>query len=302
MRALFLPAVAALAWAVVARGDTPREANALPAPLAREVAARAEERGIPSAEALAPLREAASRGVPVELVAAKVLEGISKGVPPARISAVARDLTGRLAVADDLLRQARGAGLAPPPDRAAALLDLGGALGAGVRRTELEGLFEAARGSPRGDSESAVGAAVVLGELARRDVPRDDAMALGRALACQRPRPPGEIASLFDAWRAEGGRNPRAFVSEAARRVEAGRKLDDMVDAFGESPDRLVGAGGAKKDGDGGGLAGSDVGKHGAEHGLGPGERAGTARGAVPGLEDAAPGNGKAKGKAKGKK
>ncbi len=123
-------------------------------------------------------------------------------------------------------------------------------------------------------------------------------MTLAKAIARQGPRPPGEVAALFDAWRAEGGKDSRAFVSEAARRVEGGRKLEGMVDAFGESPDRVVGDRGAKKDPEGAGLAGSDVGKHGAEHGLGPGERPDTARGVVPGVDDVR-GKGKAKGKSK---
>jgi hypothetical protein len=300
MRRLILPAVAALAWAAAARAEPRRTpGEAVPAPIVREVSARAVERGIPAVEALAPLREAAARGVPVELVAAKVLEGISKGVPAPRISAVARDLTGRLALADDLLREARGAGLIPPSQREPALLDLAAALGSGVGQTDIEALLAAAHGARGGNADSVVSAAAVVGEPARRDVPRSDAMALGKAIARQGPRSPGEIASLFDAWRAEGGKDPHAFVSEAARRVESGRKLEGMVDVFGESSDRVVNGRGPKDDADGDGLAGSDVGKHGAEHGLGPGQRPDTGRGAVPGLEDTVPGKGKGKGKNK---
>ena len=299
MKTLLLPAVA-LASAVAAWGDSRRgPGDAVPAPLVREVSSRAEEHGIPPAEALAPLREAVGLGVPVELVAEKVLEGLSKGIPPARISAVARDLTGRLAVADEVLRQARGAGLAPAPDRQAALLDLGAALGSGIGRPELDSLLTAARGSRGGSTDSVVSGALIMGELARRDVSRSDAMTLGAAIARQGPRPPGELGALFDAWRAEGGKDPRAFVSEAARRVENGRKLESMVDAFGESPDRVVSDRGAKTDPDGSGVAGNDVGMRGADHDLGPAERADAARGAVPGVDDAVRGRGNARGKTK---
>ncbi len=302
MTKLILPALAALGFALAARGDSRRDAvrasvpAAVPAALVQEVSARAAERGVPAAEALAPIREAAARGVPVELVAAKVLEGISKGVPVARVSTVAMELTGRLAVAGDLLRQAQGAGLAPAADHKAALLDLGVALASGVDRPAMESLVEAARGAPGGSADAVVSAALTVGELARRDVPPAEAMALGRAIARQGPRPAGEIPALFDAWRAEGGKDPNAFVSEATRRIESGRKLEDMVDVFGESPNRVVGAHGAKKDASGEGLAGSDVGKHGADHGVGPAERPDTARGTPPGLEDAVHGQGKAKG------
>jgi hypothetical protein len=297
MRKLILPALAALAWAVVARGDSPQASagSSVPAPLVREVSARAAERGIPVAEVLAPLREAAAHGVPVDLVAAKVLEGISKGVPAARVGAVARDLTSRLAAAGDLLRKAERARLTPAVDHSAALLDLSAALASGVGREELESLIDSARGGPGASTEAVVSAALTVGELARREVPRDDAMSLGKAIARHGPRQPGEISSLFDAWRAEGGKDARAFVTEARRRVENGRELTGMVDPFGESPDRVVVDRGVKDDDAASGLAGSDVGKRGADHGVGPAERPDVARGAVPGLDNAARGKGKAK-------
>jgi hypothetical protein len=297
MRKLILTALVA-AWSVAARGDSRREVARADVPLSlvREVTARASERGVPAADALAPLREAAARGVPVDLVAAKVLEGISKGIPIARVNAVARDLTARLGAAGDLLRHARGVGLTPAADHVAALLDLGSALASGVSRRELDSLVEAARGAQGGSADAVVSAALTVGELARRNVPHEEAMSLGTAIARRGPRPPGEISSLFDAWRAEGGKDPHAFLSEATRRVESGRKLDGMVDPFGESPDRVVIERGANKNVEGNGLAGSDVGKKGAEHGLGPAERSDSARGVVPGVDEAVRGKGKAKG------
>ncbi len=260
----------------------------LPEAVVREVSARAAERGIPASEALAPVAEAAERGVPAELVAAKVLEGISKGVPPARIAAVARGLVDRLASADLLLRDAQRAGLAPPTNRNVALEDLGAAFAAGVARPHVDALVAAALAAHGGGADSVVSAAHAVGELARRDVPPDSAMPLGLAIARRGPRPAGEIPALFDAWRAEGGKDPRAFLDEAARRIESGHKLDGMVDPFGLSPDRVVNDKAAAKEHGGEGLAGSDVGKHGADEGLTPGERPDKVRPAAPGLEIAA--------------
>lgn len=279
--------LATLALPTGPEAEAPRRParTGIPAAIAREVSARATERGVPASEALAPVAEAAERGVPAELVAAKVLEGLSKGVPPARIVAVARDLTDRLARADLLLRDAQRAGLAPVTDRNAALGDLGTAVAAGIGRPDLDALLATARSSRGGSADAVVSAAHVLGELVHRGVPTADAMPLGLAIARDGPRPGGEIPALFDAWRAEGGKDTRAFLDEAARRVGNGRKLDGMVDPFGLSPEHLVNDKAMGKDRDREGLAGSDVGKHGADQGLTPGERADKAHPAAPGLE-----------------
>ncbi len=287
LRILLLAALAVPARPVAEAPRRPARTG-VPAAIAREVSARAAERGIPASEALAPVAEAAGRGVPAELVAAKVLEGISKGVPPARIAAVARGLTDRLSRADLLLRDAQRAALAPPTDRHAALGDLGTALAAGIDRPQLDALLDAARSSRGGSADAVVSAAHVLGELVRRDVPASDAMPLGLAIARHGPSPGGEIPALFDAWRAEGGRDVHAFLDEAARRVGSGRKLDGMVDPFGLSPEHIVNDRAAGKGREREGLAGSDVGKHGADQGLTPGERPDKAHPAAPGLEVAA--------------
>jgi hypothetical protein len=278
-----LACFAIMASGVTARAQvTPRDAAAIPPALAREVSARAAERGLPPDEALAPVADAAERGVPPELVAAKVLEGLAKGVPPARVVAVARDLSERLARADAVLAEARRAKLAPPADRRAALLDLASATAAGVDRPQLDALIEAARAARGGNTDSVVSAAHAVGELARRGVPPAEAMPLGAAIARRGVRAPGEIPALFDAWREEGGRDARTFVGEAARRVDGGRKLDGMVDAFGESPDR-VNVDRHRRGPDRDGVAGSD-GKHGADEGIPPGQsRTDTGR-PVPGL------------------
>jgi hypothetical protein len=290
-----LPTLVVLA-AVLA---TPAEArqgssvSGVPAALVKEVSARAAECGVPPADMIAPVAEAAERGVPPELVAAKVLEGLSKGVPAPRISSVARDLTGRLAGAEAVLRQAQRGGLTSVPDRKAALLDLASAFAAGVRQQTLESLVEAARQARGGSAEAVVSAAHVVGELARRGVSAEDAVPLGMAIARHGARPAGEIPALFDAWRAEGGKDARAFTTEAAQRIGSDRKLDGMVDVFGESPDRVTADRKAGKDPDRGGLAGSDVGKHGADQGVGPGERADQPRGAVPGFDEGVRNKGK---------
>ncbi len=284
------------AWA---DGPQAAPASVVPASIAREVSARASERGVPAAELLAPIGEAVSRGAPADLVAAKVLEGLSKGVPPARVAAVARDLTQRLVWADALLLDAHRAGLTPVSDRRAALLDLGAARADGLAPTSAAALVEAARSSRAGGAEAVVSAAHAAGALMRRGVVAGEAMELGLAIARSGPRPPGEIEALFDAWRAEGGKDARGCVSEASRRIESGRKLDGMVDSFGESPNRIVPDRGAAKDRDPGEIDGTDVGKHRADQGVGPAEKPGQARGAVPGLDDIAQGKGKAKGKDK---
>jgi hypothetical protein len=290
-----LPALVVLAAALVTHAEARQGSSeaGVPSALVKEVSARAAERGVPAADVLAPVAEAAERGVPPELVAAKVLEGLSKGVPAPRISAVARDFTGRLAGADAVLRQAQRAGLTPAADRKAALLDLASVFAAGVRQQTLEALIEAAHQVRGGSAEAVVSAAHVVGELARRGVPAEEAVPVGMAIARHGARPRGEIPALFDAWRAEGGKDANAFTAEAAYRIESGRKLDGLVDVFGESPDRVAADRKAGKDPDRGGLAGSDVGKHGADQGLGPGERADQPRGAVPGFDEGVRNKGK---------
>ncbi len=298
-----IPLLAAALAAHAAWAETPRERAdpRVPPSIAGVLSARAEERGVPPSEVLAPVAEAVSRGVPPDLVAAKVLEGLSKGVAPARIRAVARDLTARLALSDGLLQDATRAGLAPAGDRRAALLDLCAALAAGVAPDAVAALVDAAHSGRGGSAESVVSGAQVTGELMRRGVPSREAMELGLAIARSGPRPAGEIPALFDAWRSEGGKDARGFVQEAARRIDGGRKLDGMVDSFGEAPNRIVGVRdhGQSRERDPGEIPGSDVGKHGADKGVGPAERPGTAQGAVPGLDDIAHGKGKAKGKTK---
>ncbi len=298
-----LTAVIALVVGAAARGEARRE-NAgagVPAAVSREVSVRAVERGIPAAEMLAPVTEAAKQGVPPDLVAAKVLEGISKGVPPGRIVAVARDLTDRLARADGVLKDAQRSGIAPPSDRKAAIADLGAALATGVQPPQIASLVEAAKAARGGSADAVVSATHVVGELTRRALPPADAMAIGLAIARRGPRPPGEIAALLETWRAEGGKDTRAFADEAVRRIESGRKLDGMVDPFAESPDRIKHDREPERDRDREGLAGSDVGKRGADQGVGPAERSDTGREAVPGLGDAAHGQGNGGGKGRNK-
>ena len=248
---------------------------------AAEIAARAAELGVAAQPLLAPVQEARRLGLPAEPVADKVLEGLAKGVAPDRVAAVAGALLARLAEADALLAGARAAGLAPVPDRAGALADLAQALRAGVDRPSLEALVAAAR-EARSGAEAVTAAARALGQLSRRGVAPAEALPLGRALARQ-PREAGEVAALYDAWRAEGGRDRDAFLSEAERRIAAGRPLAGMVDRFGESPDRVVRDAAARGEDKGGG----DPGRRGGDKGLAPGERPDAARGAVPGLDDA---------------
>jgi hypothetical protein len=248
---------------------------------AAEIAARAAVLGVAAQPLLAPVQEARRLGLPAEPVADKVLEGLAKGVSPDRVAAVAGALLARLAEADALLAGARAAGLAPVPDRAGALADLAQALRAGVDRPSLEALVAAAR-EARSGAEAVTAAARALGQLSRRGVAPAEALPLGRALA-RHPREAGEVAALYDAWRAEGGRDRDAFLSEAERRIAAGRPLAGMVDRFGESPDRVVRDAAARGEDKGGG----GQGRRGGDKGLAPGERPDAARGAVPGLDDA---------------
>jgi hypothetical protein len=188
-----------------------------------EVAARAAERGVPPAAVVGPVEDARSRGLPAAAVADKVLEGLAKGVPPERIDAVARALVGRLAEADLVLQDAAERGLAPPRDRPAALADLAHALAGGVDRAAARDLVDAARAGRHG-ADGVVAAALAVGTLARRGVPVADALPLGRALA-REPRSAREVASAFDAWRSAGGRDARAFLGDAERRVSEGRPV-----------------------------------------------------------------------------
>jgi hypothetical protein len=201
---------------IAAAAALPGAARAARDPLA-EVTARAAERGVPEAPLGAPVREAQARGLPAEPVADKVLEGLAKGVPPERIGEVASALVARLGEADLLLREAESQGLAPPRERSQALVGLAQALGAGIDRAAVEALAGAARGRD-GRADGVVAAALAVGALARRGVPVGDALPLGRALA-RAPETAADVAPAFDAWRASGGDDPRAFLADAERRV-----------------------------------------------------------------------------------
>lgn len=216
--------------AAAALPGAPRAAPARD-PLA-EVAARAAERGVPEAPLGAPVREAQARGLPAEPVADKVLEGLAKGVPPERIAEVAGALVARLGEAELALRDAARLGLAPPRDRAQALVDLAQALGAGVDRAAVEALAAAARGR-EGRTDGVVAAALAVGALARRGVAIDDALPLGRALA-RTPRTAADVAPAFDAWRARGGDDPRSFLADAERRVGEETRAGARRDAHDE--------------------------------------------------------------------
>ena len=72
---------------------------------------------------------------------------------------------------------------------------------------------------------------------------------------------------------------------KATRRVEGGRKLDGMVDVFGELPDHIVPDHG--QDGEHGRSGGDGVGDTGVEH------AGGAETGVVPGLGNAGKGKGK---------
>ena len=207
-------------------------AHALDRDPVAEVSARAAERGVPAAAVVGAVEDARARGLPAEAVADKVLEGLAKGVPPERIDGVARALVGRLGEAELVLGEAAQRGLGAPRDRAAALVDLAHAFGDGVDRAAAQDLVEAARAGRKG-ADGAVAAALAVGALARRGVPVQDALPLGRALA-REPRSAPEIAPAFDAWRGAGGRDARQFLAEAERRVRehravAGPERDDAA-------------------------------------------------------------------------
>ncbi|ACG75007.1 conserved hypothetical protein [Anaeromyxobacter sp. K] len=259
-------------------------AAGVPTALARDVASRAGARGVAPERALAPVVAAARAGLPGEVVAAKILEGLAKGAPPERVLEVAAELGGRLSRAAALVAQARASGLPLRGDRTAALADLAGALGAGVPPDAVLQLVDAARGASGGSCEAVVAAARTLGELTRRGVPVRETLPLGAALAQRAPASAGEVAALYDAYRAEGGRDAAAFLVEAERRVQAGAALQGMVDTFGESPDHLVRARSRAADAAAGGLDKASEHVRSAREGVGPGS--------PPGLERVPPGRG----------
>lgn len=264
-------------------GATPVEDAVLagvPADVARELAARAEARGVAPEAALAPAVNAARAGVPAGPVAAKILEGLAKGVAADRVLAVASALADRLGRATALLDEARGAGLSSDPaSRPAALADLADALAAGVPPDAVRALVQAARTSGVRRCDSVIGAARTLGELARRGVPVVDALPLAAALATRPPLPAGEVAVVYDAYRREGGEAPGPFLREARRRAARGETLDGLVDPFGETPDHVN----ASRDGKPATLPT-------VERGRGSGR---AEPGAVPGLEGEPRGRGK---------
>lgn len=271
-----------LAAPVAARRSPQEEAVSagVPAALARDVAARAAERGLDVAAALEPVVAAARGGLPAELVGAKILEGLAKGAPAERVLAVARALLERLATARAILDEAGAAGLALRADRTAALADLAGAIAEGVGPGSIAALLAASQRAG-GGADPAVAAARTVGALAHRGVPVPDALPLGEALAARPPLPAGEVAGLYDAYRAEGGRDPRAFVEEATRRTRSGAPLTGMVDWFGDTGDKVV----RQDRPESANAAGA----------TGPGSARGRASGTPPGLEDRPRGRGKSK-------
>ncbi len=293
-RAVLLAALAsavALAGARAAAAATPAS---VPPALAERLAERARARGLDPAVALAPVTDAAARGLPAEAVANKILEGLAKGVAPERVAAVGRALVERLSEASRLLDAGGRAGLAAPGDPAAATVDLAGALADGARPEAVAALVAAAQQARQG-SDAVVAAARVLGDLSRRGVPDEAARPLGVAVARRGAGAARGLTGLYDAWRAEGGRDGAGFAGEAARRLEAGQALDGMVDWFAETDDRLrrgPGAPGAQPGAQG--RANAAKAKDTA-----PGERGEAARGDVPGFDDAVRGQGKGKGKGK---
>ena len=265
----------------------------VPPALAQQLSERARQHGMDPAAALAPVAEAARRGLPATPVANKILEGLAKGAPPERVAAVGRALVERLAEAAHLLAASEQARLRAPPDRAAALSDLAGALQDGVRPEAVDALVAAAREANQG-SESVVAAARALGELMRRGVPDAAARPLGASLARRGAGAAGQVTALFDAWTAEGGRDAGRFAAEAASRLDRGQSLDGLVDWFAETDDRLHRSAGA---GEGSQGAANRADPARAKD-TGPGERADAAKGAVPGFDDAV--RGAARGKKKG--
>jgi hypothetical protein len=114
-------------------------------------------------------------------------------------------------------------------------------------------------------------------------MPIADALPLAEALAARPPLPAGEVAALYDAYRAEGGRDAAAFVGEAARRTRSGAPLAGMVDWYGETRDKVVRL---KDRPDAASAAGVD----------GPSSsRGGRAPSTPPGLEERPRGKGKSK-------
>jgi hypothetical protein len=278
--------IAPLLAAVAAPAARPSPAAAaaaagVPAALARDVAARAVERGVEPSAALEPVAAAARAGLPSELVGAKILEGLAKGAPADRILAVARALSERLAAARALLDD-DAAGLALRTDRTSALADVASALAEGVGPEALHALVSAARSSGRG-ADGVVAAARTLGELAHRGVPIPDALPLAEALASRPPLPAGEVAALYDAYRAEGGHEPRAFLDEAALRTRSGASLSGMVDWFGDTRDKVVRLKDRPDTSGAPGVTGPA-----SQRGVGP-------SGTPPGLEERPHGRGKAK-------
>ena len=291
-RALLLAAL--LPAAALSGGRAAAAPPGVPAALAERVAERARARALDPADALAPVADAAALGLPFEAVANKILEGLAKGAAPERVVAVGRALVARLSEASRLLDAGGRAGLAAPGDRAAATVDLAGALADGARPEAVAALVAAAHQARQG-SDAVVAAARVVGDLSRRGVPDEAARPLGVAVARRGAGAARGLTGLYDAWRAEGGRDGAGFAGEAARRLEAGEPLDGMVDWFGETEDRLH---------RGGGAAGAEPGAQGRATAAkakdtAPGERGEAARGDVPGFDDAVRGQGKGKGKGK---
>jgi hypothetical protein len=258
----------------------------VPAGLAAEVATRAAGAGLDPALALEPVVRAARADVPAELVATKVLEGLSKGVPPPRVLSVAGALASRLVDASALLGEARDAKLPLRSPRAAVLADLAAALGEGVQREAIRDLFRAAAAGKGGSADAAVAAARTLGDLAHRGVKVGDAFSLAAALAAHPPLPSGQVASLYDAYREEGGRDPRPFLEEAERRTAAGAPLAGMIDYFGDDREPVVKL---KK------TAAPSAGQDDVLDRSGRTQGAGEGSGTVPGLEDGSPGRGRKK-------
>jgi hypothetical protein len=202
-----------------------------------------------SAEEVKPLVELATkageRGLPPGPLVNKIKEGLAKGVEPARIEPVLREMAGRLATAQETLKELSGRGLvdAGSGGRQRAVEVLAEALARGASPDEVRQIGRLAQeGKPRLTLEALASGAKSLAVMKEGGVPAREGLSLV-ADALRQGFRPSELADLSRELKRRGreGRLPLQAVQDAVKRGDRPDQIfrEDRRGPGGGSGDRL---------------------------------------------------------------
>jgi hypothetical protein len=202
-----------------------------------------------SAEEVKPLvdlaTKAGERGLPPGPLVNKIKEGLAKGVEPARIEPVLREMAGRLATAQETLKELSGRGLvdAGSSGRQRAVEVLAEALGRGVSPDEVRQIGRLAQeGKPRLTPDALASGAKSLAVMKEGGVPAREGLSLV-ADALRQGFRPSELADLSRELKRRGreGRLPLQAVQDAVKRGDRPDQIfrEDRRGPGGGSGDRL---------------------------------------------------------------